>query len=367
VSPRRLALLVAVSSLLATACARSPRQVAWDAAWADALDDDQASAATARRWAELARTAPRQVDAAAAELARGDALAEAGDEVGAVEVWGRLGEDAPLRPSRARAHYEIARLAERTGRLVAAVRIYRRLVLTYPELMPGERALTHLERIFEARGRRGVSAHLAWTRSIYPRLRHTSLADNLVFYPARLAHRRFLETGDPAAAELAERLYRQIDSDHPWSGLWNDAWWQRSLLYHRQGRYLEEIAAIRRIQRTFEQISLFGHDQHVYYSRGQLRIARLQRVELDDPGAAAASLARYVAVYVDSIRRDDALYWQACALFAAGEAERAEAVVATLEREYPESKYLAWTDRARAEPANPRCTPIDLVADEDPP
>ncbi|TNF27082.1 MAG: tetratricopeptide repeat protein, partial [Deltaproteobacteria bacterium] len=288
----------------------------------------------------------------------------AGDDLGAVRVWGHLGEDAPRRADRARAHYEIARLAERTGRLLDAVRIYRRLVLTYPDLMPGERALSHLERLFEARGERGQAAHLAWTRAIYPRLRHTTLGDNLVYYPARVAHRRFLATGDAAAAELAERLYVQIDADHPGSGLWNDAWWQRSLLYHQQGRYADEIGAIRRLQRTFEKVSLFGHDQHAYFRLGQLRIARLERVELADPRAAAESLARFVDVYRDSLLRDDALYWWACALLAAGEGVRAEATFDRLAQEYPESKYLAWRDLARSDPQSPRCIPPDVAAEE---
>lgn len=365
-SARCLALLLAAMSLLAAGCARSSRQLAWDGEWAQALDADQADPATAERWAALAAVAPREVDAASAELARGDALLAAGDPAAAARVWGHLGEDAPLRPFRARAHYEIARLAEESGRIAAAVHIYRRLVLTYPDLMPGERALAHLERIFAARGPRGVAAHLAWTRAIYPRLQHTTLGDNLVFYPAQLAHRRFRATGDPAAAELAERLYAQIDEAHPGSGLWNDAWWQRSLLYHRMGRVDDEIRAIRRIQRTREKISLFGHDEHVYFWRGQIRIARLQLLELGRPAEAAASLRWFIDTYPDSIWRDDAIFWRACALLAAGDRAAGEAEFTRLASAYPESKYLAWRDDARADPRSARCVPKDFDEGQEP-
>lgn len=365
-SPRRVALLLVAWSALTAACARSPRQIAWDAGWAQAVAADQADPASAERWAALAATAPRQVDAASAELARGDALLAAGDPAAAARLWGHLGEDAPLRPDRARAHYEIARLAEQSGHILAAVNIYRRLVLTYPDLMPGERALAHLERIFAARGPRGVAAHLAWTRAIYPRLQHTTLGDNVVFYPAQLAHRRFRETGDPAAAALAERLYAQIDALHPGSGLWNDAWWQRSLLYHRMGRFDDETRAIRRIQRTREKISLFGHDEHVYFWRGQIRVARLQLLELGRPADAAASLRWFIDTYPDSVWRDDAIYWRACALLAAGAGAAGEAELTRLASAYPESKYLAWRDDARADPRSPRCVPKDFGAGEAP-
>ena len=358
--------VVAAAWVLAASCARSPRQVAWDDAWAQTLRADPADPATPDRWAALAGRAVRPVDAAAAELARADALVAGGHPDAAVQVWSQLARDAPEREDRARAHYAIARLAEGTGHVYDAVQIYRRLVLTYPELMPGERSLAHLQRIFAARGPRGVDAHLAWSFASYPRIAHTSLGDNLVFYPAQLAHARFTASGDVAAAAQAERLYALIDAAHFGSGLWNDAWWQRSLLYHRQRRWDDEIRAIRRIQRTREKLSLFGHDDHGYFWQGQIRIARLQLLSLDAPRAAAESLAWFVANYPDSIWRDDALYWQGCAWLVAGDAAAAEPSFTRLRAGYPDSKYLAHLDEACADPRSARCVPKDFGAGDAP-
>ena len=259
------------------------------------------------------------------------------------------------------------RLAEASGDLGGAVALYRRLVRTYPDLMPGERSLAHLERLFTARGERGLEAHLAWTHAIYPDLAHTPLGDNLVFFAARAAHARYLASGSRAAADLAEALYRRLDRDHPTGGLWNDAWWERSLLYAAQGRHDDEIAAIRRLQRTYERLSLFGHDDHPYFAQGQLRIARLELLALGRPRDAAQSYATYADRFPLSRHRDDALFWAGCAALAAGDPAAASAHFAALERDHPESKYLRRLDDARRDPRGGPCVPPEVVAVPAPP
>ncbi|TNF22758.1 MAG: hypothetical protein EP329_28215, partial [Deltaproteobacteria bacterium] len=64
----RLAPGLIVWILLAAGCARSPRQVAWDAAWDAANRVDPRDPAAAGRFEDLVHTAPRTVDAGAAEL-----------------------------------------------------------------------------------------------------------------------------------------------------------------------------------------------------------------------------------------------------------------------------------------------------------
>lgn len=362
-----LALALALSVSGAGGCARDAAQVVWDEAFDDAGrlargGDDTRTASAAAAYAALSADAPRPIDAAAAALERGALLRDRGDLGGALTVWLALGEGAERRADRARARYAIARLLEAEGRTLAAVRLYRRLVRTYPDLMPGERSLAHLERLLAARGDHGVEAHLTWTRAVYPSLAHTSLADNLVYYPARLAHERFRATGDASWAALAEDLYRRIDEAHPTSGLWNDAWWDRSLLYHRQRRHAEEVAAIERILQTRRAVSLFGHDEHTYFWQGQMRVARLEQRVLDRPDEAAARLTWFIDRYPDSVWLDDALYWRGCVLLAAGRAADAEASFARVAEVYADSKYLARIALARSDPRGQHCAIPDFVA-----
>ncbi|PIE20928.1 MAG: hypothetical protein CSA66_00360 [Proteobacteria bacterium] len=348
-----------VAALALSACARDPAMVAWDGAFAAAsrAASGGAHGEAVRRLARLEAQAPRPLDAAAARFARVDALMAAGRVYEAATLLADTTRTAPRRPDRARAHYRLAQLAQARGRPALAVQIYRRLVLTYPDLMPGERSLAHLERLLEARGAAGLDAHLTWTRGAYERLRDTALADNLVMHPAELAHRRFVATGQPRWADLALRLYGRVDTEHRQSGLWNDAIWRRSLLYHRLGRYGDEIADIRRLQRTHAKISLFGHDDHSYFWQGQLRVARVQLLELDDPAAAADSLVFYIDRFPDSIWRDDAAFWAGCAYWAADAPERAEAAFARIREINPDSKYLRRVDQARANPRGAGCVP----------
>ncbi|MCB9733403.1 MAG: tetratricopeptide repeat protein [Deltaproteobacteria bacterium] len=368
--PERRRALAAFWSLLlcgaawAPGCARSEVQVRWDDAYAAAQHELYRGepTAAARDLAALASAAPRPIDAAAAARDEADALAAAGDDAGALAVLTRESERAARKPDRAHAHYAIARWAEAHGRVAEAIAMYRALVRTYPDLMPGERSLAHLERLFSARGRAGVDAHLAWTHAIYPVLASTSLGDNLVFFAATTAFRRWVAGEGAAYAELAERLYRDIDTSHRQSGLWNDAWWYLSWLYHRQGRVRDEIAAIRRIQRTREKVSLFGHDEHPYFFEGQLRVARLELLALDDPAAAAASYDWFVANYPVSLLLDDVLFWRGCALLRAGRPDAAEASFAEIAVVRPEgSKWLARVPAARRDPRGPVCVPEDFT------
>lgn len=366
---RRRAVVAAGLSLLwvatcAAGCARSAAQVRWDEGYTAAQRtlSGGAPAAAAAELGALAARAPRPIDASAAARDRADALAAAGDDAVALGVLLRESERAERKADRAHAHYDIARWAEAHGRLATAVAMYRALVRTYPDYMPGERALAHLERLLSARGRAGVDAHLAWTRAVYPELAATSLGDNLLFFAATTAFRRWVAGEGAAYAALAERLYRELDARYRRAGLWNDAWWYLSWLYHRQGRTLDEIDAIRRIQRTREKISLFGHDEHPYFFEGQLRVARLQLLALDDPAAAAASYAWFIDNYPVSLLLDDVLFWRGCALLRAGRPAAAEASFADIARVRPDgSKWLARVPAARRDPAGGACVPKDFT------
>jgi len=402
-TPWPMTAVACATLVLLPACARNPVQVAWDdtyaaAAYPPSSDPDvsmrfgttgdethghrsdrsgepsrpnRMSGAVARadvspdpdRLLELARSAPRPTDAGAARLEAAHLLRREGDHLAAARIYRELADHSIRKPERARAHYELGRLAEEHGQRDTARTIYRLLVAHYPDLMPGERALSHLLRMALVDGDAAVDEHLAWTHSLFPVLEHTSLGDNLVIQVADEAKRR-AERDDAAAQTTsptspywaqAEAWYRRVTKDFPDSGMWNDAWWELSKIFHRQGRFPEEIDAITRIIATRAQISLFGQDEHPYFYLGLQRIARIQLVDLDDPRTAAQTYLSYAERYPLSILRDDVRFFALCARLRAG--LDAEPLRQLLVEEHPDSKYHRRLDAAFADPRGPHCVP----------
>ncbi len=352
-----LALTFAITLL---ACGRDPAQVRWDAAFESTLrgsDDDPRAAELAL--AKLAATAPRAVDEGVARLALVRLVLDDNRTVEGAELLVEIAEHARRQDDRARAYYELARLAELHGRVAAAKTLYRVLVRTYPNLMPGERSLAHLLRIARSEGVAAVDAHLAWTHGIADSLAHTGLADDLLFQAADESQRRATITQRPADWARTEALFLRLGNGAQ-TPLWNDAWWELSWIYHRQGRYRDAIDAIERIQRTREEISLFGQNEHPYYYLGQLRIARMYLVDLASPGEATLAYLRYAELFPLTIKKDDVRFFALCAALQAGERDVAADLVALLRSEHPDSRFLRRIEPALADPRGPHCLPPEV-------
>lgn len=353
----RLGLLLLI--LTSQACARDPAMVGWEKRWLaverELVDGDYESAAEG--FDRLAQSALKPVDRLQMRFQQARALAAAGHHKKAIRMYRDVAIEMPLVTDRARVHYELARLAEELGYEDLAIDLYRRLVVHYPDLMPGVRALSHLERIQRARGTRGLMEHLRWGLEAYPRMRHTELADNFIYRAANEAYRRWKATGRDKWADIAERLYERIHQAHFKTGTWDDALWELSRMYHRQRRFSDEIRIIRRIQATREVATFIGNYEHEFYWVGQLRIARVQLVELKQPREAAASYQWFIDNYPMSRWLDDALYWQGCAWLRAGERDKAEASFAKIPAAWEESKYLRRLADARTAPQSAICDP----------
>jgi tetratricopeptide (TPR) repeat protein len=334
------------------ACARSAAQIRWDSDFLAASRTGDIAALDT-----LATRAIRARDNGEALLEAAAILRDRGDDSGAARRYQHAGHHAPRRVDRARARYELARLAEARGRIAAATELYRAIVTTYPELMPGERALSHLLRLARAEGDAAVLAHLAWTRRIYPRLRETSLGDNLVFQAAEVFEERFKSKGLRADQDLAMTLYRRILRDHPRGELRDDAWWQLSWIHHQRGEYDAEIAAIEAIQRGREEVSFFGQNEHPYFYVGQRRLARLHLVVRKDPRAARDAWRTYADIWTRSIYRDDAWFYAGCAALQIGDVDGARADFAAIAEHRPESRFLRRIEAALADPHGSHCLP----------
>ena len=342
------------------ACASDPQMLAWEARLerVERQAEGGQSEAALRGFTRLQATALNPLDPQLLTLRKAWTHARAGRHTRAVELYSVVAQNGLRRMDRARARYEIARIMESQGRHGAAVAVYRHLALVYPDLMPGLRGLAHAERLMRGRGRRGVDAHLAWLRQHYRRMKSTELGDNFIFAAAHEARRRALSSQRPGRRhwqQLAESLYLRIHSDHHRAGLWLQAMWELSFLYHRQERWRQEATIIERIWRTREGGGLFGDTGHAYHTAGLWRLARLHQKRLGQPAEAARILERFLGVYRTSRLRDDARFFQGCTWLQAGQPQRAERAWALIAKEYEASKYLRRVAAARANPSSAVC------------
>jgi len=336
------------------ACARDPAQVRWDEAFEQAERLDAPARAT--RMAALAETAPRHPDEGAARFEEGIALEDV-DVVLAARHWREVSRSAPRRADRARAHYQLGRLAEAHAQWAAAEAIDHALVRYYPELMPGERGLAHIVRRARAvpgpLTDRAMDEVLAWLHR-WPAVDDSALGDNALYLAAEEAERRYHRDGHPEQEATAERLYLEVAARYPSSALWNDALWNLSYLYHERAAYRDEIAAIERIYRARTAVSLFGQNEHEYFWKGQLRIARVQLVDQHLPRLAAASFLKYRVMFPKTIKHDDMLFFAGCALRLAGDSP--DALWDELRRDFPESRYM----RRLPNPTDAQCVPPEV-------
>jgi tetratricopeptide (TPR) repeat protein len=357
--PEALLAVAPALVVLAVGCGLEPVAARWSADLAgverafEAGRYDEALAGFRR----LAAATDRSVDRDLMALREAETLLRRGDGAAGVRRYLAVADAAQRRMDRARARYRVAAVADERGQRAAARRLYRRLVRTYPNLMPGLGALARLERLAREEGPAAVAEHLAWTHRVYPSLAHTELADNFVYFAARVAYDGWVARGDARLGALAEQLLSRMRKEHAGSGTWDDALWDLSWLLHRQGRFAEEVDAIRLIRAARGPAGIFGNPGHTYYWVGELRVARLMMTELADPAGAVASFDRFLADYPTSRWRDDALYFQGCAYLRLRRPAAAEAAWARIPEVYAESKYLRRLDLARADPEGAHCVP----------
>ena len=344
-----------VTVLLSAGCAGDPAIARWSHEW---LTHERSGSPEAL--AAVAERAPTRADRDMARFGQARALRVRGQSTAAFSLFDSIGDTAMRRIDRARARYEIARMAKSAARHEEAVRLFRQVVETYPQQPSAMRSMQHLTHLMEAGGVPAQRDALRWTGALYSAMATTPVGDDLAFMAAEIVYGWWRVVGGERLGAQAETMLRRVTDGHRGSGHWDDALWMLSRLYHAQGRYEDEIIAIGRILATRETPLIVGHYDTTFHWVGMLRIARLQMLTFNDPARAAATYAGFVSSFTYSRWRDDARFWQGCALLRAGQPQAAEAAFATISEVYPESKYLRRLDAARAQPHGDVCTPMDF-------
>jgi len=333
--PRRsrwaAALTVAATCAAGAACARAP-----SAPYAHAFSAAE-RAQTAGRFAEAAaefdRAAagaktPRDRDHAAYLAA--EMLVRAGDVAAGARRLDAIARLDPPGEHSAHAAYELAVMrVERDDDWTEI----ESMPLRFPESALSRRALYRAAAHLDERD--GPAAGLAWLERLAPRLAGRELEQTTLYEIAR--HHETL--GDVARAR-DEYIAIATRWPYPGGALWDDALFRASEADERLGRYDAAIADLERMLDEREVSTVMGTYQRPRYGPALLRIATLYRDRLHDRARARAALHRLYTDFKTSPSRDDALWMEAELFIEDGDRPTACARLASLVRDFPDSRYV---------------------------
>jgi tetratricopeptide (TPR) repeat protein len=283
---------------------------------------------------EAGRRATRPRDRAEALYLEASAFARARSWQRARAVFGRLIAEIPASERAHRASFDLAELEIDAGNADRGFELLYAAMMKYPNDGLARRALERWLNRLEERN----EDVLGWLRTALHRFDTTEL-DETVRY--RLAGR--LE----ASSELREArdAYVACAERHPYpsGGLFDDALWHASLIDEKLGRPEDAVADLRRML-AFREVSTFaGSYERPRFSPAQFRIAVLYRDKLRDHASARREFHQVYASHTTSVLRDDALWEEAKLAHADGDGAAACALVATLARDFHESRYAPCT------------------------
>ncbi len=137
-----------------------------------------------------------------------------------------------------------------------------------------------------------------------------------------------------AYADMADRW------PYPQGAFFDGALWKASLLDEQLGRPRAAVSDLEKMVAARETTSLTGSYERKHYVPAMLRMGALYRDELGDHEKARATFHRLYTDFVHSTMRDDALWLEAALWRQDGEARTACDRLATLVREFPDSRYV---------------------------
>jgi tetratricopeptide (TPR) repeat protein len=283
----------------------------------------------ARAFGEAAAKARRVKDRDEARFLQARSLERSSRPEDARAIYEKLSEQRG--PRTGRAEFEIASLDIERGdphgwdRLYAAAK-------KYPQHGLARRAVQRLA-AREAE-ERGEEARLAWLKAHASDLTGTDL-EQVIEYESALSLDRL------GRAALAHDAFLATAARYPYPfGVYtDDAIWNAALIDERLGRPEEAIEHLRRLLAAREVSTTMGSYERPRYSEAQLKIAEIYRDKIKDRAAARRELHKLYERHTTSTLRDDALWAEAVLLHEDKDERGACAAVATLAKEFPDSRY----------------------------
>lgn len=213
----------------------------------------------------------------------------------------------------------------------AAVELFEALIETFPNTYSADDALFELIDYWRERGQ--SRELLSFMTGRYVALQQTEIADNLVYWSARLLQD---DIGDCAAAlELYEVL---IVNFHP-SGFVDDSVWRSGLCHRTMGETDLEYGLLSAFVDAREVSWIMADYESVYYKPSLFRMAEIHE-ERDELREAIAVLHRFQGMYPLSLQRDDTQYHVMELQMELGDLAGMRRSLAWIEREYPDSRFI---------------------------
>ncbi len=127
---------------------------------------------------------------------------------------------------------------------------------------------------------------------------------------------------------------------YPSGGLTDDAYWHAAVIDDEDGRFEEAIAHLREMLSAREPSGAWVSYERPRYSEAQLRIALIYRDRLEDHASARRELEKLYALHTTTIKRDDAVWWEAVLAVEDHDGDTACRLAKRLLAEFPESRYV---------------------------
>ena len=226
------------------------------------------------------------------------------------------------------------------GDEATAVELFETLIETFPNTYSADDALFELIAYWRSRG----ESHrlVDYMTSHYVALQWSEVADNFVYWSARLLQD---DIGDCGAALALYEIV--IVNFHP-SGFADDSVWRSGLCHRSLGQVDDEYRLLSAFVDAREVSWIMADYESEYYKPSLFRMAEIHedRGELVD---AIRVLERFQRMYPLSLDRDDTQYRIMELQLELGDVDAMERSLRWLEREYPDSRYIARGEALIAE------------------
>lgn len=346
--------LLALLTLGATACSSHRFVHVWNDRYVVArrAQDEGKLDEAQRHYDQLLKHAPSAEGRRLIELSLADLALDRGKVDEAYARYTRLWQDTQHADAHgARALYQcVLIMSTIRSREDEAMRLRRLLMARFAEYIWAERAMEEVRDHMIARGEiKALDAELA---ALYPNVKASALADNLLFERALLAERHLKDD-----AEALKRLMAVYDHD-PEGPLADDAIWERARIYTRQQDWPRALEALSRLARDQETSWFIGTYDSEYADEARLEMGRIYADRLRRYPDAIKQLEAFIREFPDSLLCDDAAWELVRVRGLTGERKAYDEALRAFAKTYPESRYARLVPERLAGPLpQPRVQP----------
>lgn len=223
-------------------------------------------------------------------------------------------------------------LRDELGRTGEGLDVIAAVIRTFPDTMYADDALTDLLRYWRDRERPDLM--LAFLGDVYPPLFETEIADNLVYWSARLLDEDYDDCDE------AMPLYRIVITRFHRSGLVDDSIWRTALCLRRNDRIDEEYALLLDFIDGREVSWVMADYDSEYYGDTIRRLAEIHE-QREQIAEAIEMWRRFQETFPLSLRVDDVQFHIMELQAQLGDTDGMFKSLRWLERNYPDSRFIA--------------------------